>query len=126
MFYHLSLESQRKSGGLRLKEKHNEQNTAFQSNILVAATTSNFQRVDDEKGDGAGAGDSDGTGSEKMEDNDLGGDVNDNNDDDDEENGGEDGGWVEKGARSGESCSCAEALTCNVIAPPHAMQGFAM
>ena len=45
---------------------------------------------------------------------------------DDEENGGEDGGWVEKGARSGESCSCAEALTCNVIAPPHAMQGFAM
>ena len=64
---------------------------------------------------------------EKMEDNDLGGDVNDNNDDDDgEENGAEDGGWVEKGARSGESCSCAEALTCNVIAPPCAMQGFAM
>ena len=129
MFYHLSLESQRKSGGLRLKEKHNEQNTAFQSNILVAATTCarNFQRVDGEEEDGAGAGDSDGAGSEKMEDNDLDGDVNDNNDDDgDEENGGEDGGWVEKGARSGESCSCAEALTCNVIAPPHAMQGFAM
>ena len=84
MFYHLALESRRKSGGLRLKEKHNEQNTAFQSNILVAATTCarNFQRVDDEKEDGAGAGDSDGTGSEKMEDNDLGGDVNDNDDDD--------------------------------------------
>ena len=128
MFYHLALQSQRKSGP-KLKEKHNEQNTAFQSNILVAATTCarNFQRVDDEKEAGAGAGDSDGTGSEKMEDNDLGGDVNDNNDDDgDEENGGEDGGWVEKGARSGESCSCAEALTCNVIAPPCAMQGFAM
>ena len=67
MFYHLSLESRRKSGGLRLKEKNNEQNTAFQSNILVAATTSNFQRVDDEEEDGAGAGDSDGTGFKRKD-----------------------------------------------------------
>ena len=42
------------------KEKHNEQNTAFQSNILVAATTCarNFQWIDDEEEDGAGDSDS--------------------------------------------------------------------